>query len=147
LSEGGGAGSGRDAQSSGRAVVAMVGDGINDAAALAEAGARGGIGIAIGAGANIAIESADVVIPGEDPKTIVDVVRIGRSGMRTIRQNLFLAFVYNTAAIPAAAFGLLGMSGPVIAAAAMGLSDFCVIGNSLRLRRNLRRSHHQSKAA
>jgi P-type Cu+ transporter len=121
------------------ATLAMVGDGINDAAALAEAGAHGGVGIAIGTGANVAIESADIVIPGDRLDAITGVVRIGRRTRSTIRQNLALAFVYNTLAIPAAAFGLLGVHGPIIAALAMALSDISVLGNSLRLAARLRR--------
>ncbi len=119
--------------------LAMIGDGINDAAALAEAGATGGVGIAMGTGANVAIESADVVIPGENMTVLSDLLGIGRLTMRTIRQNLTLSFAYNTAAIPAAAFGLLGVHGPIIAALAMALSDASVIGNSLRLAARFRR--------
>ncbi|VAX38868.1 Lead, cadmium, zinc and mercury transporting ATPase; Copper-translocating P-type ATPase [hydrothermal vent metagenome] len=119
--------------------LAMVGDGINDAAALAEAGANGGIGIAMGTGANVAIESADVVIPGERITSLEELLSIGRLTMRTIKQNLTLSFAYNTMAIPAAAFGLLGVHGPIIAALAMALSDTSVIGNSLRLAARLRR--------
>ncbi len=122
-----------------RVTLAMVGDGINDAAALAEAGAAGGIGIAIGTGANVAIESAGVVIPGDRITSLGELLAIGRLTMRTIKQNLTLSFMYNTMAIPAAAFGLLGVHGPIIAALAMALSDTCVIGNSLRLAARLRR--------
>ena len=122
-----------------RRVVAMVGDGINDAAALAEAGARGGIGVAVGAGANVAVEAADVVVPGEDLRRLLDLVRIGRLSLRTIKQNLALSFLYNIVAIPAAALGLLGLQGPLIAAAAMALSDLSVVGNSLRLKHRLSR--------
>jgi Cu+-exporting ATPase len=114
----------------------MVGDGINDAAALAQAGA----GIALASGTNIAIESADVVIPGDRVEAIPDFVELARATLATIRQNLFFAFFYNAAAIPAAAFGLLGTAGPLIAAAAMAVSDVTVIGNALRLRARLRRS-------
>ncbi len=122
-----------------RITLAMVGDGINDAAALAEAGAAGGVGIAIGTGANVAIESAGVVIPGDRITSLAELLAIGRLTLRTIKQNLTLSFMYNTMAIPAAAFGLLGVHGPIIAALAMALSDTCVIGNSLRLAARLRR--------
>jgi Cu+-exporting ATPase len=119
--------------------VAMVGDGINDAAALAEAGARGGVGIAIGTGTNIAIESADVVIPAQRLAAIPETIDLSRATLRTIKQNLFLSFVYNVIAIPAAAFGLLGTYGPMYAAAAMALSDVSVIGNALWLKAVLKR--------
>lgn len=128
----------REAAGQGR-VVAMVGDGINDAAALAEASGRGGVGIAIGSGANIAIEAADVVIPGESLERLVDLLGLSGDTLRTIKQNLFMSFIYNTLAIPVAALGYLGMQGPLLAAAAMGLSDLSVIGNSLRLKWRLAR--------
>ncbi|MCH7719295.1 MAG: HAD-IC family P-type ATPase [Chloroflexi bacterium] len=121
------------------AVAAFVGDGINDAAALVAVSADGGVGIAMGAGSNVAIESADVVVPGDHLYSLVALLDIGRRTLATIKQNLFFSFVYNSLAIPAAALGMLGTSGPVIAAIAMALSDLCVIGNSLRLKASLAR--------
>lgn len=119
--------------------VAMVGDGINDAGALAEASARGGVGLAIGAGTNIAIESADIVIPADRLVSIVDALRISRATRRTIRQNLGLSFLYNTCAIPVAALGFLGSIGPLVAGIAMGLSSVSVVANSLRMSVRMRR--------
>ena len=117
-----------------RDTVMMVGDGINDAPAMAAASAAGGLGVAIDAGSNIALEAADAIIPGDRPLAVADLVRIGRATRRGIRQNLFLAFVYNAAAIPVAALGLLGEHGPVVAAGAMAVSDLLVIGNAVRIR-------------
>lgn len=120
------------------APVAMVGDGINDAPALAQASSLGGIAIAIGSGTAAAIESSDAIVPGERLMAIPMLLAIGKKTLAAIRTNLALAFAYNTFAIPAAALGLLGHHGPLVAAIAMALSNICVVGNSALLARSLR---------